>query len=140
CETPSFPRRPRDARIDVPSRSGIDRLFGLSFASSASYAHGGSHGKCPSDRPQSASGASRPGKESSVCSRRGAGPDGRLCGCGEIREVIMASVDVKNLNNEVVGKLDLADAVFAGPINEGLMHLAVKQYLASQRSGTHKTK
>src|SRR5215471_19008365 len=52
----------------------------------------------------------------------------------------MASVDIKNLNNEVVGKLDLADAVFAGPINEGLMHLAVKQYLASLRSGTHHTK
>src|SRR6266436_4602105 len=52
----------------------------------------------------------------------------------------MASVDIKNLNNEVVGKLDLADSVFAGPINEGLMHLAVKQYLASLRSGTHKTK
>jgi large subunit ribosomal protein L4 len=52
----------------------------------------------------------------------------------------MASVDIKNLNNEVVGKLDLVDAVFAGPINEGLMHQAVKQYLASRRSGTHKTK
>src|SRR6266446_784843 len=52
----------------------------------------------------------------------------------------MATVDIKNLNNEVVGKLDLADAVFGGPINEGLMHLAVKQYLASLRSGTHKTK
>src|SRR5204862_2139088 len=43
-------------------------------------------------------------------------------------------------NNEVVGTLELADAGFAGPINEGLMHLAVKQYLASLRSGTHKTK
>src|SRR5258705_7760064 len=52
----------------------------------------------------------------------------------------MATVDIKNLNNEVVGKLDLADAVFGGPINEGLMHLAVKQYLAGLRSGTHKTK
>ena len=52
----------------------------------------------------------------------------------------MATVDIKNLNNEVVGKLDLADAVFAGPVNEGLMHLAVKQYLASLRVGTHKTK
>jgi len=52
----------------------------------------------------------------------------------------MASVDVKNLNNDIVGKLDLADAVFAGAINEGLMHQAVKQYLASRRSGTHKTK
>ena len=52
----------------------------------------------------------------------------------------MASIDVKNLNNDIVGKLDLADAIFAGPINEGLMHQAVKQYLASRRSGTHKTK
>ncbi|MBI4471468.1 MAG: 50S ribosomal protein L4 [Acidobacteria bacterium] len=52
----------------------------------------------------------------------------------------MATVEVKNLKNEVVGQLDLADAVFAGPINQGLLHLAVKQYLASQRSGTHKTK
>ena len=52
----------------------------------------------------------------------------------------MASVEIKNLNNDVVGKLDLADTVFGGAINEGLMHLAVKQYLASRRSGTHKTK
>src|ERR1043166_2513283 len=52
----------------------------------------------------------------------------------------MATVDVKNLKNEVVGTLDLADAVFAGPINEDLMHQAVKQYLASHRAGTHKTK
>lgn len=52
----------------------------------------------------------------------------------------MASIDIKNLKNEVVGQFDLADAVFGGPVNQGLMHLAVKQYLASQRSGTHKTK
>src|SRR5512145_3127502 len=52
----------------------------------------------------------------------------------------MATVDIKNLKNEVVGKLDLADEVFSGPINEGLLHDAVKQYLASQRAGTHKTK
>jgi len=52
----------------------------------------------------------------------------------------MASVDIKNLNNEVVGQLELADAVFAGPVNVGLMHQAVKQYLASRRAGTHNTK
>jgi large subunit ribosomal protein L4 len=52
----------------------------------------------------------------------------------------MATIDVKNLKNEVVEKLELADAVFAGPINEDLMHQAVKQYLASHRAGTHKTK
>ena len=52
----------------------------------------------------------------------------------------MATVEIKNLKNEVVGKLDLADEVFSVPVNEGLLNDAVKQYLASQRSGTHKTK
>src|SRR6266404_2391678 len=52
----------------------------------------------------------------------------------------MATVDVKNLSNQVVGQIDLSDDVFGGPINEGLLHDAVKQYLASQRAGTHKTK
>ena len=52
----------------------------------------------------------------------------------------MATVDIKNLKNEVVGKLDLSDEVFSGPVNEGLLYDAVKQYLASQRAGTHQTK
>jgi large subunit ribosomal protein L4 len=52
----------------------------------------------------------------------------------------MATVDIRNLKNEVVGKFELSDAVFNGPINEGLIHLAVKQYQASLRSGTHATK
>src|SRR6266705_3329040 len=56
------------------------------------------------------------------------------------REKTMATVDVKMLNNGVVGTLDLSDDVFNGPINKGLMHQAVKQYLASRRAGTHKTK
>jgi large subunit ribosomal protein L4 len=52
----------------------------------------------------------------------------------------MATVEIKNLKNEVVGNLDLSDDVFSGPVNEGLLNDAVKQYLASQRAGTHKTK
>jgi large subunit ribosomal protein L4 len=52
----------------------------------------------------------------------------------------MATVDIRNLRNEVVGKFDLSDAVFNAPINQGLMHVAVKQYLAGLRSGTHATK
>ena len=51
----------------------------------------------------------------------------------------MATIDIKNLKNEVVGKLDLSDEVFSGPVNEGLLYDAVKQYLASQRAGTHQT-
>ena len=52
----------------------------------------------------------------------------------------MATLEIKNLKNQVVGKLDVSDEVFSGPINEGLLNDAVKQYLASQRAGTHKTK
>jgi large subunit ribosomal protein L4 len=52
----------------------------------------------------------------------------------------MATLDIRNLKNEVVGKLDVSDDVFNAPINEGLMHLAVKQYQAGLRSGTHATK
>jgi large subunit ribosomal protein L4 len=52
----------------------------------------------------------------------------------------MATVDIRNLSNEVVGTMDLADEVFGGPVNKGLLHDAVKQYLATRRAGTHKTK
>jgi large subunit ribosomal protein L4 len=52
----------------------------------------------------------------------------------------MPKIEVKNLQNEVVETLELADAVFDARVSEGLMHDAVKQYLASHRSGTHSTK
>ncbi|MGH9412342.1 MAG: 50S ribosomal protein L4 [Terriglobales bacterium] len=52
----------------------------------------------------------------------------------------MPSIDVKNLNNETVGSLQLADDVFAAPINEELLWEAVRHYGAAQRRGTHKTK
>jgi large subunit ribosomal protein L4 len=52
----------------------------------------------------------------------------------------MPTVDVVDLNNEKVGQLELADAVFGAEINEALLYEAVRQYQASQRAGTHKTK
>lgn len=52
----------------------------------------------------------------------------------------MPKVDVKNLKNQVVGSIELSEEVFAAPVNEGLIHEAVKQYLASNRAGTHSTK
>ena len=52
----------------------------------------------------------------------------------------MPEIEVKNLQNEVVETLELGERVFGAPINEGLMHDAVKQYLATHRSGTHSTK
>ncbi len=52
----------------------------------------------------------------------------------------MPKVDVVDLNNEKVGELELADAVFAAPVKEALLHEAVRHYMAAQRRGTAKTK
>src|SRR5215472_13983419 len=52
----------------------------------------------------------------------------------------MAKAEVKNLEGATVKEIDLADEVFATAPNEHLMWEAVQAYLASQRSGTHKTK
>ncbi|HUA83373.1 MAG TPA: 50S ribosomal protein L4 [Bryobacteraceae bacterium] len=52
----------------------------------------------------------------------------------------MPSVDVIDLNNNKVGSMELADAVFAAPVNEALLYEAVRHYLAGVRRGTAKTK
>jgi large subunit ribosomal protein L4 len=52
----------------------------------------------------------------------------------------MPVVDVMNLDGKSVGQLQLADAVFAAKVNPHLLHQTVRQYLAAQRAGTHKTK
>lgn len=49
-------------------------------------------------------------------------------------------IEVKNWENEVVGKVDLPDAVFAREVNQHLVWEVVRAYLASRRRGTHKTK
>ncbi len=52
----------------------------------------------------------------------------------------MASIPIKNLNNDTVGSLELLDEVFAAPVNEALLWEAVRHFGAAQRRGTHKTK
>ncbi len=52
----------------------------------------------------------------------------------------MPSVEVFDLNNAVVGSLDLADEVFAAPVNEDLLYEAVRHSQAGHRRGTAKTK
>jgi large subunit ribosomal protein L4 len=52
----------------------------------------------------------------------------------------MAKFDVYSLDKKKVGEIDLADAVFAGPVNEHLFYEVVKAKLASDRSGTHAVK
>jgi len=52
----------------------------------------------------------------------------------------MPTVDVVDLNNEKVGELELADAVFGAEVNDALLYEAVRHYQACERAGTHKTK
>src|ERR1019366_5803582 len=52
----------------------------------------------------------------------------------------MATVEVKNLEGQTVKELQVLDEVFGAKPNQSLLWEAVKQYLASQRRGTHKTK
>lgn len=52
----------------------------------------------------------------------------------------MPTVDVKDLKNQKVGSVELPDEIFAYPYKEHLIHEAVRNHLAGQRAGTHKTK
>lgn len=50
-------------------------------------------------------------------------------------------VSVLNINGEDTGKkVELNDAIFGIEPNDHVIYLAVKQYLAAQRQGTHKSK
>ncbi len=52
----------------------------------------------------------------------------------------MANVPVYKINGTANGTMEVSDDVFAVEINEGVVHLAVVQYLANQRQGTKGTK
>src|SRR6266849_314624 len=52
----------------------------------------------------------------------------------------MPSVDIFDLNKEVVVSLDLADEVFGAPVNEHLIYEAVRHSQAGKRSGSASTK
>ena len=52
----------------------------------------------------------------------------------------MPTVKVRNLKNEEVGEVELSDAVFGAPLNEALIHAAVRNYMANARQGTSATK
>ena len=52
----------------------------------------------------------------------------------------MPVVDVIDLNNNKVGQVELADAVFGAEVNEALLYESVRHHLASRRQGSAKTK
>ena len=52
----------------------------------------------------------------------------------------MPTVKVRNLKNEEVGEVELSDAVFGAPLNESLIHAAVRNFMANARQGNSATK
>src|ERR1700723_4242244 len=52
----------------------------------------------------------------------------------------MPVVDVRNLEGDTVGQVELSDEVFAARVNPHLLHETVRHYLNKARAGTHKTK
>lgn len=52
----------------------------------------------------------------------------------------MPTVKVRNIQNEEIGDVELSDAVFGAPLNEGLIHAAVRNFMANARRGTSATK
>ena len=52
----------------------------------------------------------------------------------------MPTVKVRNLKNEEIGDLELSDGVFGAPLNEALIHAAVRNVMANSRQGTSATK
>jgi large subunit ribosomal protein L4 len=55
-------------------------------------------------------------------------------------EIEMPTVKVRNIQNEEVGEVELSDAVFGAPLNEGLIHAAVRNFMANARQGNSATK
>ncbi len=52
----------------------------------------------------------------------------------------MASVSVYNMEGKETGTMELNDSIFAAPVNEHLVHMAVVLQLANKRQGTQKAK
>ena len=50
------------------------------------------------------------------------------------------NVDVLNVDNKIVGEVELDDAIFKTEVKESVMHQVVRMQLASRRRGTASTK
>lgn len=52
----------------------------------------------------------------------------------------MIEIEIRDINNNIVGKKQVPDIVFNNPASESVVHTAVVAYMANQRQGTHSTK
>lgn len=56
------------------------------------------------------------------------------------RQTDMPEIELKDRNNNTVGRTNLSDEIFGLRANPSVMHEAVINFLANQRQGTHATK
>lgn len=52
----------------------------------------------------------------------------------------MIEIEIRDINNNIVGKKEVPDIVFNNSASESVVHTAVVAYMANQRQGTHFTK
>jgi large subunit ribosomal protein L4 len=52
----------------------------------------------------------------------------------------MADIDIKDIKNKTVDKVNLKEDLFGLPVKKEILHAAVVNFLANQRQGTHATK
>jgi len=52
----------------------------------------------------------------------------------------MIAIEIRDINNNIVGKKEVPDIVFNNSASESVVHTAVVAYMANQRQGTHCTK
>lgn len=52
----------------------------------------------------------------------------------------MPEVDIKDKNNNIIGKINLREDIFGAQVKQGTIHDVVVNFLANQRQGTHATK
>lgn len=52
----------------------------------------------------------------------------------------MIEIDIRDINNNIVGKKQVPEIVFNNSASESVVHTAVVAYMANQRQGTHSTK
>ncbi|NOX20964.1 MAG: 50S ribosomal protein L4 [Nitrospirae bacterium] len=52
----------------------------------------------------------------------------------------MPEIEIKDRQNNVVGKMTLPESIFGLEVRTDILHTAVVNYLANQRQGTHATK
>lgn len=52
----------------------------------------------------------------------------------------MIEIEIRDINNNIVGKKEVPEIVFNNPASESVVHTAVVAYMANRRQGTHSTK